>query len=119
LDQIGDNNPTCNNTFHFRITPEYLTSIISGFSIAINVVRTFNDHVIGTVRIMMSNILYNVELPMKPCFSAVQVCCQSGETTVGVERGRQGGGRWRCSATRFDVEGRETVLHQGSRTLQR
>ncbi|MED6156226.1 hypothetical protein PIB30_012502 [Stylosanthes scabra] len=78
LDQIGGKNPTWNDTFLFRVTPEYLASVTSGFSVAIYAAGTFNDHLIGTVRILVSNILSNVDPAVKPCFSAVQVRRQSG-----------------------------------------
>ncbi|RYR02587.1 hypothetical protein Ahy_B06g081383 isoform A [Arachis hypogaea] len=68
VDQIGGNNPTWNDRFLFRVTPEYLASVTS----------TFRDHLVGTVRILVSNILSTVEPAMKPCFSAVQVRRQSG-----------------------------------------
>ncbi|KAL4370020.1 uncharacterized protein DS421_6g180540 [Arachis hypogaea] len=78
VDQIGGNNPTWNDRFLFRVTPEYLASVTSGFSVAIFAVGTFRDHLVGTVRILVSNILSTVEPAMKPCFSAVQVRRQSG-----------------------------------------
>ncbi|MED6112877.1 hypothetical protein PIB30_065725 [Stylosanthes scabra] len=68
LDQINNNNP-------FRVTPKYLASVTSRFSVVIYIVGTFNDHLIGT-----------------PCFSSVQLCYSQGDYK-GVERGRQGGGR--------------------------
>ncbi|MED6138708.1 hypothetical protein PIB30_076991 [Stylosanthes scabra] len=64
---------TQKNTFLFRVMPEYLASITSGYSVAIYTVGTFNNHHIGMVRIPVSNILSNIELAMKPCFNAVQV----------------------------------------------
>jgi hypothetical protein len=57
VDKIGGQNPTWNDKFLFRITPEFLASETSGVSVAIYAVGTFRDHLVGTVRFSISNIL--------------------------------------------------------------
>jgi len=82
VDKIGGQNPTWNDKFLFRITPEFLASETSGVSVAIYAVGTFRDHLVGTVRFLISNILSSSSSAdsgnRTPCFSAVQIRRPSG-----------------------------------------
>lgn len=81
VDKIGGQNPTWNDKFLFRITPEFLASETSGVSVAIYAVGTFRDHLVGTVRFLISNILSSSSADSgnrTPCFSAVQIRRPSG-----------------------------------------
>jgi len=81
VDKVGGHNPTWNDKFLFRVTPEFLASDTSGISVAIYAVGTFRDHLIGTVRFLISNILSSPADPdaaRTPCFSAVQIRRPSG-----------------------------------------
>lgn len=91
VDKIGGENPTWNDKFLFRVTPEFLASETSGVCVAIYAVGTFRDHLIGTVRFLISNILCSSDAASDasssaaepvarttPCFSAVQIRRPSG-----------------------------------------
>lgn len=83
VDKVGGENPTWNDKFLFRVTPEFLSSETSGVCVAIYAVGTFRDHLIGTVRFLVSNILSSsaASEPVTrttPCFSAVQIRRPSG-----------------------------------------
>ncbi|CAK8544875.1 unnamed protein product [Lathyrus sativus] len=86
VDKIGGQNPTWNDKFLFRVTPEFLASETAGVCVAIYAVGTFRDHIVGTVRFLVSNILSsnssngdgNGNGNRSPCFSAVQIRRPSG-----------------------------------------
>ncbi|CAJ2631369.1 unnamed protein product [Trifolium pratense] len=86
VDKIGGQNPTWNDKFLFKVTPEFLAGETSGICVAIYAVGTFRDHIVGTVRFLISNILSsdsvngngNVNVNRTPCFSAVQIRRPSG-----------------------------------------
>ncbi|KAK7258540.1 hypothetical protein RIF29_24120 [Crotalaria pallida] len=79
VDKVGGENPTWNDKFLFRVTPEFLASETSGVSVAIFSVGTFRDHLIGTVRFLISNTLGpSTTTRTAPCFSAVQIQRPSG-----------------------------------------
>ncbi|OIV95038.1 hypothetical protein TanjilG_10858 [Lupinus angustifolius] len=80
VDKVGGENPTWNDKFLFRVTPDFLASETSGVSVAIYAVGTFRDHLIGTVRFLISNsnILDGESVKVTPCFSAVQIRRPSG-----------------------------------------
>ncbi|CAL0301791.1 unnamed protein product [Lupinus luteus] len=78
VDKVGGENPTWNDKFLFRVTPDFLASETSGISVAIYAVGTFRDHLIGTVRFLISNILDGDSVRVTPCFSAVQIRRPSG-----------------------------------------
>ncbi|KAL5061242.1 hypothetical protein RYX36_032846 [Vicia faba] len=84
VDKIGGLNPTWNDKFLFRVTPEFLASETAGVCVAIYAVGTFRDHIVGTVRFLVSNILSsdsgigNGNGNRSPCFSAVQIRRPSG-----------------------------------------
>ncbi|XP_004494776.1 uncharacterized protein [Cicer arietinum] len=78
VDKIGGQNPTWNDKFLFRVTPEFLASETSGVCVAIYAVGTFRDHIVGTVRFLTSNILSSDGGNRTPCFSACQIRRESG-----------------------------------------
>lgn len=55
-DRVGSGNPTWNDKFLFRVTPEYLSSETSGVSIEIYAIGCIRDALIGTVRLLVSNL---------------------------------------------------------------
>ncbi|KAK7337999.1 hypothetical protein VNO77_18594 [Canavalia gladiata] len=77
VDKIGGRNPTWNDKFLFRVTPEFLSGDTSGVCVAIYAVGTFRDHLVGTVRFLISNILSS-DADIVPSFSAVQIRRPSG-----------------------------------------
>ncbi|XP_061363380.1 uncharacterized protein LOC133306977 [Gastrolobium bilobum] len=79
VDKIGGQNPTWNDKFLFRVTPEFLASDTAGVCVAIYAVGTFRDHLVGTVRFLISNILSSdADAAITPCFSAFQIRRSSG-----------------------------------------
>ncbi|CAL0326265.1 unnamed protein product [Lupinus luteus] len=69
VDKVGGENLTWNDKFLFHVTPDFLVSETSS---------TFRDHLIGTVRFLISNILGGDSVRVTPCFSAVQIRRSSG-----------------------------------------
>lgn len=83
VDQIGGENPTWNDKFLFRVTPEFLASETSAVSVAIYSVGLLRDNLIGTVRCLISNILCSGsdsdgDSIRTPSFCAVQIRRPSG-----------------------------------------
>lgn len=79
VDKIGGQNPTWNDKFLFRVTSEFLASETSGISVAIYAIGTFRDHLVGTVRFLISNIISSSgAVDSAPCFTAVQIRRPSG-----------------------------------------
>lgn len=78
VDKLGGNNPTWNDKFLFRVSPEFLAGDTSGICIAIYAVGTFRDHLVGTLRFLISNILSRDVDMSTPCFSAFQLRRPSG-----------------------------------------
>ncbi|XP_027352883.1 BON1-associated protein 2 [Abrus precatorius] len=79
VDKVGGQNPTWNDKFLFRVTPEFLASETSGICVSIYAVGTFCDHLVGTVRFLVSNILSSEPDDARtPCFSAFQIRRSSG-----------------------------------------
>ncbi|QHO42952.1 probable lactoylglutathione lyase, chloroplastic [Arachis hypogaea] len=76
LDSLGGQNPTWNDKFLFRVTPEFLSGDTSAVSVAIYAVGTFRDHLIGTVTFFIGNVLSGGA--GVPCFSAFQIRRPSG-----------------------------------------
>lgn len=83
VDQIGGENPTWNDRFLFRVTPEFVASETSAVSVAIYSVGLLRDHLIGTVRFLISNILRpgsddDGDAIRTPSFCALQIRRPSG-----------------------------------------
>ncbi|XP_020213375.1 uncharacterized protein LOC109797678 [Cajanus cajan] len=77
VDKLGGHNPTWYDKFLFKVTPEFLASDTSGVCVAIYAVGTFRDHLVGTVRFLISNMLSSADLAV-PCLSAFQIRRPSG-----------------------------------------
>ncbi|KAM7260882.1 hypothetical protein ACFE04_026357 [Oxalis oulophora] len=86
IDRIGGDNPTWNDKFLFRVTPQFLASETSGISVEIYAVSYVRDPLIGTVRFLISNLLpssspssdHDHDGIMTPFFTAFQIRRPSG-----------------------------------------
>ncbi|KAE8679545.1 F-box/kelch-repeat protein [Hibiscus syriacus] len=81
IDRVGGENPTWNDKFLFRVSPEFLYSETSGISIEIFADGIFRDTLVGTVRLLVGNIIRNGSpyIPVRvPSLNAVQVRRPSG-----------------------------------------
>lgn len=73
-DPIGGENPTWNEKFFFRVTPDFLRGDTSAVSVEIYAAGCFSDPLVGTVRFLLSSCLSGAT----PSFTAVQVRRPSG-----------------------------------------
>ncbi|KAL0547775.1 hypothetical protein IC582_012200 [Cucumis melo] len=78
LDTIGGENPTWNDKFLFRVSPEFLARETSGVSIEIYSLGRFCDTLVGTVRFLIGNVVASNDCSATPAFTAVQVRRPSG-----------------------------------------
>ncbi|XP_021887812.1 BON1-associated protein 2 [Carica papaya] len=84
VDMVGGDNPTWNDKFFFRVSPEFLSSETSGVCIEIYAVGCLRDQLIGSVRYLISNLVPSGGCPpdamdMKsPSFVALQIRRPSG-----------------------------------------
>lgn len=76
VDKVGGENPSWNDRFLFRVTPEFLSGETSGVYVEIYAVGRIRDSLIGTVRLLLSNFL---DVRAKtPSFTALQIRRPSG-----------------------------------------
>ncbi|PON49593.1 C2 domain containing protein [Parasponia andersonii] len=76
IDRVGSENPTWNDRFLFRVTPEFLSSETSGVYVEIYAIGRIRDSSIGTVRFLIGNFL---DAGSKtPSFTALQIRRPSG-----------------------------------------
>ncbi|XP_038877998.1 uncharacterized protein LOC120070201 [Benincasa hispida] len=78
LDTIGGENPTWNDKFLFRVSPEFLARETSAVSIEIYALGRFSDSLVGTVRFLIGNVIASNDCSTTPAFTAVQVRRPSG-----------------------------------------
>ncbi|XP_010427687.1 PREDICTED: BON1-associated protein 2-like [Camelina sativa] len=78
IDRIGAENPIWNDKFVFQVSPEFLSSETSGVSIEIYAVGYLRDHLIGTVRFLVSNFLPTAAVKV-PSLVALQIRRPSGK----------------------------------------
>lgn len=82
IDHLGGENPTWNDKFLFRVSPEFISSETSGVSVEIYAVGYIKDFLIGTVRLLISSCHKGVAnhgiSNATPAFRAVQVRRPSG-----------------------------------------
>ncbi|KAK8650575.1 hypothetical protein V6N13_140207 [Hibiscus sabdariffa] len=81
IDRVGGQNPTWNDKFLFRVSREFLYSETSGISIEIFDDGIFRDTLVGTVWLLVGNLLRTGSscIPLRiPSFSSVQVHRPSG-----------------------------------------
>jgi hypothetical protein len=78
-DRVGGENPTWNDRFFFKVSPEFLSSETSAVSIEIYAVGCLRHHRIGTVRFLTGNFPPAVRSGSSiPAFTAVQIRRPSG-----------------------------------------
>ncbi|GFZ00984.1 calcium-dependent lipid-binding (CaLB domain) family protein [Actinidia rufa] len=77
LDRLGGENPTWNENFLFRVTPEFLAGETSAVSFEIYAVGYIKDPLVGTVRFLLSSASSRPRIGT-PSFTAVQVRRPSG-----------------------------------------
>ncbi|KAJ8573098.1 hypothetical protein K7X08_009609 [Anisodus acutangulus] len=80
IDHHGDENPTWNDKFLFRVSPEFISRDTSGVSVEIYAVGCIKDDIVGTVRLLISSCLNSNSgtSTATPAFTAVQVRRPSG-----------------------------------------
>ncbi|KAF3616049.1 putative F-box/kelch-repeat protein-like [Capsicum annuum] len=78
IDNVGGENPTWNDKFLFRVSPEFISGETSGVSVEIYGVGYIKDFLIGTVRLLISNFLNGTSSTATPAFTAVQIRRPSG-----------------------------------------
>ncbi|CAN7022958.1 unnamed protein product [Brassica oleracea var. botrytis] len=78
IDRIGAENPIWNDKFVFQVSSEFLSSETSGVSIEIYAVGYLRDHLIGTVRFLVSNFLPTAAEKV-PSLVALQIRRPSGK----------------------------------------
>ncbi|CAH8323757.1 unnamed protein product [Eruca vesicaria subsp. sativa] len=78
IDRIGAENPIWNDKFVFEVSSEFLSSETSGVSIEIYAVGYLRDHLIGTVRFLVSNFLPTAAEKV-PSLVALQIRRPSGK----------------------------------------
>ncbi|GMJ14241.1 hypothetical protein HRI_005093300 [Hibiscus trionum] len=77
IDRIGGENPTWNDKFLFKVSPDFLSRVTSAVSVEIYAVGFFRDKLIGTVRILISSVLPTAS--SAPAFAAFLIRSPSGE----------------------------------------
>ncbi|KAJ0110738.1 hypothetical protein Patl1_00537 [Pistacia atlantica] len=77
VDRVGGENPTWNDKFLFKVTPEFLSSETSAVSVEIYSTGYLRDHVVGSVRVLISNIAL-FDSTKTPSFTALQIRRPSG-----------------------------------------
>ncbi|XP_010544424.1 PREDICTED: uncharacterized protein LOC104817045 [Tarenaya hassleriana] len=78
IDRIGAENPIWNDKFLFQVSADFLSRETSGVSIEIYTIGYLRDHLIGTVRFLVSNFLPTVSLKA-PSLLALQIRRPSGK----------------------------------------
>ncbi|CAN8248170.1 unnamed protein product [Cochlearia groenlandica] len=78
IDRIGAENPIWNDKFVFQVSSDFLSSETSGVSIEIYAVGYLRDHLIGTVRFLVSNFLPTAAEKV-PSLVALQIRRPSGK----------------------------------------
>ncbi|KAG8490029.1 hypothetical protein CXB51_015384 [Gossypium anomalum] len=81
IDRTGGENPTWNDKFLFKVSPNFLSGETSAVSVAIYAAGIIRDKLIGTVRILISTFLHtSPSSPMtSPAFAAFLIRSPSGE----------------------------------------
>lgn len=84
IDRVGAENPTWNDKFIFRVGSNFLACDTSAVTVEIYSVGIIRDHLVGTVRILISNCLPTADLrsgnfaARSPSITAVQIQRPSG-----------------------------------------
>ncbi|KAK8546885.1 hypothetical protein V6N13_093924 [Hibiscus sabdariffa] len=77
VDRTGGENPTWNDKFLFKVSPDFLSRVTSAVSVKIYAVGIVRDKLIGTVRILISSVLPTAS--SAPAFAAFLIRSPSGE----------------------------------------
>uniref|UniRef100_A0A7C9CM70 C2 domain-containing protein n=1 Tax=Opuntia streptacantha TaxID=393608 RepID=A0A7C9CM70_OPUST len=77
IDSTGAQNPTWNDKFIFRVTSDFLAGDTSAVTVDIFAVGVLN-HLLGSVRLLLSNVLSPSSEIGAPAFAAVQIRRPSG-----------------------------------------
>ncbi|KAM7508599.1 hypothetical protein LguiA_019052 [Lonicera macranthoides] len=80
-DRVGGENPTWNEKFIFRVSPEFIAADTSAVSVEIYAVGCIKDFLVGTVRFLLSSCLSTASGgggTGTPAFTAVQIRRPSG-----------------------------------------
>lgn len=78
IDRVGSENPTWNEKFIFRVSPDFISGDTSGVSVAIYAVGCIKDFLVGTVRLLLSSCLHKKTGIRTPAFTAVHIRRPSG-----------------------------------------
>ncbi|MCD7460445.1 hypothetical protein HAX54_043576 [Datura stramonium] len=82
IDHLGGENPTWNDKFLFRVSPEFISGDTSGVTVEIYAVGYIKNFLVGTVRLLISSCLNGIvnhgTSTVTPAFTAVQVRRPSG-----------------------------------------
>ncbi|KAA8516123.1 hypothetical protein F0562_019302 [Nyssa sinensis] len=77
VDRVGGQNPTWNDKFLFRVASHFVSSETSAVSVEIYAVGCIKDHLVGTVRFLLSNCISGAVTGI-PSFTALQIRRPSG-----------------------------------------
>lgn len=79
IDRFGGENPTWNDKFLFRISPDFISSETSGVTFEIYAVACIKDILVGSVRFLLSSCPSSVKASVgTPAFIAAQIQRPSG-----------------------------------------
>ncbi|KAK1364268.1 C2 domain-containing protein [Heracleum sosnowskyi] len=78
IDRVGSENPTWNEKFIFRVSPDFISGDTSGVSVAIYAVGCIKNILVGTVRLLLSSCLHKKTGIRTPSFTAVHIRRPSG-----------------------------------------
>lgn len=80
VDHVGGENPTWNDKFIFKVSPDFIAGETSGVSVEIYAIGCIKDFLLGTVRFLLSSCLSSISRAGigTPAFTAVQIRRPSG-----------------------------------------
>ncbi|KAL2454698.1 Calcium-dependent lipid-binding (CaLB domain) family protein [Abeliophyllum distichum] len=90
VDSEGNTNPTWNDKFVFRVDEEFLRQDTSAVMIEIYAARWFRNTLVGTVRILVGNLIPPPAHPHsrhRQRYGGMRFCCTSGTSTIGTTAG--------------------------------
>ncbi|XP_022775524.1 uncharacterized protein LOC111317334 [Durio zibethinus] len=79
VDRVGGQNPTWNDKFLFEVSPQFLFSKTSVLSIEVYAVGFFRDRLVGSIRILIGNLLLiaSAAAMKTPSFAVYLIRCPS------------------------------------------
>lgn len=83
VDKVGGENPTWNDKFFFKVSPEFLASDTSAVTVEIYATGYIRDYPVGSARLLLSNVL-STPVPsalatQTPSFAAIGIRRPSGK----------------------------------------